>query len=198
MDMELKIYEVVEQFRVLRMYKYEIEKEHQDEVDMIAENWASLVEFAEKQDFKVNELKESFAEVTTRNVLSFKEDLKKEYERYLANGPGSADVSLDEGVILLQESIMTIEAENIKKDEHVLSEQLFNLPISKFDELIKMETQNQIYSTIYKIYETFREQRQELANLPWNKLEPAILEEVAMKFQKEVKNLGTKKLTNPD
>ena len=48
MDMELKIYEVVEQFRVLRMYKYEIEKEHQDEVDMIAENWASLVEFAEK------------------------------------------------------------------------------------------------------------------------------------------------------
>ena len=52
---------------------------------------------------------------------------------------------------------MTIEAENIKKDEHVLSEQLFNLPISKFDELIKMETQNQIYSTIYKIYETFRE-----------------------------------------
>ena len=93
---------------------------------------------------------------------------------------------------------MTIEAENIKKDEHVLSEQLFNLPISKFDELIKMETQNQIYSTIYKIYETFREQRQELANLPWNKLEPAILEEVAMKFQKEVKNLGTKKLTNPD
>ena len=48
MDMELDIYEVVEQFRVLRMYKYEIEKEHQDEVDMIAENWASLVEFAEK------------------------------------------------------------------------------------------------------------------------------------------------------
>lgn len=30
MDMELKIAEVVEQFRVLKMYKYPIEKEHQD------------------------------------------------------------------------------------------------------------------------------------------------------------------------
>ena len=39
-----------------------------------------------------------------------------------------------------------------------------------------MESQNQTYSIIYKIYETFREQRQELASLPWNKLEPAILE----------------------
>jgi len=30
------------------MYKYAIEKEHQDQVDMISENWAALVEFAEK------------------------------------------------------------------------------------------------------------------------------------------------------
>ena len=30
MDMELKIAEVIEQFRVLKMYKYEIEKEHLD------------------------------------------------------------------------------------------------------------------------------------------------------------------------
>lgn len=48
MDMELKISEVVEQFRVLKMYKYTIEKETQEQVDMIAENWALLVEFAEK------------------------------------------------------------------------------------------------------------------------------------------------------
>ena len=142
MDMELRIAEVVEQFRVLKMYKYAIEKDHQDQVDMIAENWEALVDLAERQDYKVNELKESFAEVTQRNVASFKEELKKEYERYLASGPGSAEVSLDEGVLLLQDSISAIAAQNIKKDEHVLSEQLFNLPISKFDELIKMESQN--------------------------------------------------------
>lgn len=128
----------------------------------------------------------------------FKEELKKDYEQYKASGPGSADVNLDEGVSSLQESISKIQAMNIKKDEHVLSEQLFNLPISKFDELIKMETMNQTYSLIYSIYESFRDNRQELAGLPWNKLEPAILNEVAQKFQKEVKVLGQKKLTNAD
>jgi len=71
---------------------------------MISSNWAALVEFAEKQDFKVNELKGTFANITKNHVLKFKEDLKKEYERYLAHGPGSSDVSLDKGVELLAES----------------------------------------------------------------------------------------------
>ena len=146
MDIELKISEVVEQFRVLKMYKYEIEKEHQDQVDMIAENWSNLVEFAEKQDFKVNELKSSFAEVTESNVTIFKDEIKCDYDEYLLTGPGSADVGLEEGVEKLADSIMKIQAANIRKDEHVLSEQLFDLPISKFDELIKMESLNQTYS----------------------------------------------------
>ena len=62
---------------------------------MISSNWASLVEFAEKQDFKVNELKSSFADITSKQVLKFKDDLKGVYEEYLKHGPGSADVSLD-------------------------------------------------------------------------------------------------------
>ena len=73
------------------------------------------------------------------------------------HSPHREEVALDEGVVLLQESILTIEAQNVKKDEHVLSEQLFNLPISKFDELIKMESLNQTYQMIYKIYESFRD-----------------------------------------
>lgn len=61
-----------------------------------------------------------------------------------------------------------------------------------------MENLNKTYQTIYKIYENFREQRAELASLPFTKLEPAILEDCAMKFQKEVKNLGAKKLKDPE
>ena len=49
MDMELQIAEVIEQFRVLKMYKYPIENEHQVQVDMIADAWKDLVEFAEKK-----------------------------------------------------------------------------------------------------------------------------------------------------
>ncbi len=53
-----------------------------------------------------------------------------------------------------------------------------------------METQNAIYSQIYKIFLSFSEAKSELASLPWLKLEPAILEEAALKYMKEVKQLG--------
>jgi len=80
--------------------------------------------------------------MTKSNVIAFKEEIKKEFEKYIAHGPGSNDVSLEEGVTLLADSIMNIQSSNIKKDEHVLSEQLFGIPISKFDEMIKMESLN--------------------------------------------------------
>ena len=51
---------------------------------------------------------------------------------------------------------------------------------------------------IYKIYEAFREQRNEYAALPFNKLDFYILQEAASKLQKEVKQLGQKKLTQAD
>lgn len=51
---------------------------------------------------------------------------------------------------------------------------------------------------IYKIYESFREQRNEYAALPWNKLELSILVDAATKFQREVKQLGQKKLQHAD
>jgi len=54
-------------------------------------------------------------------------------------------VTLDEGIKLLADSVSTIVDKNRQKDEHVLSEQLFNLPISKFDELINMENLNKTY-----------------------------------------------------
>lgn len=37
-------------------------------------------------------------------VLKFKQDLAIEYEKYKANGPGTSEVSLEEGVELLQAS----------------------------------------------------------------------------------------------
>ena len=50
MDMELKINETQEQFRVLKMYKYPVDKQDQDAVDCIAENWANLLESADRKD----------------------------------------------------------------------------------------------------------------------------------------------------
>lgn len=90
--------------------------------------------------------------MTKGEVLKFKNELKEEYEKYLSNGPGSEHVNLDEGVELLTLSKDANRRFNRRREEYVLAEKLFNLPISKFPELINMEEQNKIYDEIYTIY----------------------------------------------
>lgn len=64
MDMELKIAEAQEQFRVLKMYKYPVDPQDQADVDGIAQEWADLIEKAERTDHKVNEIKGAYSELT--------------------------------------------------------------------------------------------------------------------------------------
>ena len=104
MDMELKINEVLEMFRVLKIYEYEIEKEEQDNVDLISENWAALLDLAERSDFKLVQAKKQYADITKNNVEDFKKELHDRYEMYVANGPGAEHVTLEEGCRLLEDS----------------------------------------------------------------------------------------------
>jgi hypothetical protein len=48
MDMEFRIVEVQEQFRVLDMYEYDIEEEIRKEVDGLMSQWEQLLEYADK------------------------------------------------------------------------------------------------------------------------------------------------------
>ena len=107
---------------------------------------------ADRKDFDVGEFKKNFAEITKGEVLKFKNELKEEYEKYIQNGPGADHVSLEEGVGLLSDSKDANRRFNRKREDYVLAEKLFNLPISKFPELINMEESNKIYDEIYSVY----------------------------------------------
>ncbi len=63
-------------------------------------------------------------------------------------------MTLEEGVNRLEESKENNEQFNRKREEYVLAEKLFNLPISKYPELIKMEQDNMIYDEIYAIFKS--------------------------------------------
>lgn len=139
MDMEFRINEIVEQFRILKTHNYVVKSDIQQQVDVLPQTWIDLTEMADRKDFELNEFKRNFSEVTKTDVLRFKNDLKDAYEKYLHHGPGSEGVTLEEGVHRLEESKELNEQFNRKREEYVLAEKLFNLPISKYPELIKME-----------------------------------------------------------
>jgi dynein heavy chain len=121
------------------MYNYQVDPEIQIAVENLGQKWQDLLDFADKKDFDVIVLKQSYQEITKGDVKQCKKSIQEEYEKYISNGPGSDHVSLDEGLELMAASKEKIKAFNQEREKNVLAEKLFNLPISKYPELIKME-----------------------------------------------------------
>jgi len=152
-------------------------------------NWSELLEFADRKDFDVNDFKKNFAEVTKQEVETFKSKIKDEYDQYMSKGPGTPSVTLEEGAELLAASKDKVRSFNRIREENVLAEKLFNLPISKFPELIAMEEANKKYDLIYGIYKEHVNQLKEFSVLSWNKLDANQLVSSAEHFEKQVKKL---------
>jgi dynein heavy chain len=155
-------------------------------------NWQELLEFADRKDFDVNDFKKNFAEVTKQEVETFKGKIKDEYDQYMSKGPGTPSVSLEEGAELLTASKDKIRSFNRIREENVLAEKLFNLPISKFPELIAMEEANKKYDLIYGIYKEHVNQLKEFSVLSWSKLDANQLVSSAEHFERQVKKLQSK------
>jgi len=190
--MEFRILEVQEQFRVLSMYEYSIDAEVQNQVENLMIEWSELLDFADRKDFDMNEFKTNFAEVSKQEVEAFKIKIKEEYEAYLLKGPGTGSVSLEEGVELLNSSKEKVRIFNKTREELVLSEKLFNLPISKYPELIAMDEANKKYDLIYNIFKDHQSSLSDFSSMSWSKLDATILVSSAEKFEKMVKKLGNK------
>jgi dynein heavy chain len=129
-------------------------------------------------------------------VAKFKKELAIEYEKYKANGPGTSDVTLDEGLELLQTSKDLCVQFTSQKNDNLLSETLFDLEISTYPDLNDMIAKNATYDLIYDIYKDHRETVKEFSVGTFIKVETSNLMMSADKFVTMVKRLE-KKLTNP-
>lgn len=93
---------------------------------------------------------------------------------------------------LLEASKDQVNEFNREKEQKVQAEKLFDLPISKYDELIKMEEMNKKYNLIYSIYKDHQNQVKEWSLKPWNKLDIQELTKGADEFEKKVRRLPNK------
>jgi hypothetical protein len=64
----------------------------------LGKKWEDLVKEAKRKDKKLKDTKETFANVTKEDVITFKETLKELFADYKASGPGSPDTNLDDGL----------------------------------------------------------------------------------------------------
>jgi dynein heavy chain len=192
MDMEFRITDVQEQFRILKIYSFDVDPEMHKRADNLGNEWSNLIYQAKKTDFESLQMKESFAKITQGEVAKFSDKIKKAYEEYLEEGPGTESISLDKGLELLEASKEQVNEFNREREQKVRAEKLFDLPISKYDELIKMEEANKKYDLIYSIYRDHQNQVKEWSLKPWNKLDIQELTKGADEFDKKVRRLPNK------
>jgi dynein heavy chain len=130
-------------------------------------------------------------------VAKFKKELAAEYEKYKQSGPGTSDITLDQGCELLQDSKDKCVVFTNTKNDNLLSETLFDLEISTYPDLNDMIAKNAQYDLIYDVYKEHREAVKDFSVVAWSKLDINQLQASADKFVGLAKRLE-KKLKNPE
>jgi dynein heavy chain len=78
---------------------------------------------------------------------------------------------------------------NKRKDELVLAEKLFNLPISTFKELVQIEEENKKLSVLYDVYNRLKTNIKEWSSMLWTKLDSEQLRIGSEDFDRQRKKL---------
>ena len=192
MEMEFRITDVQEQFRILENYTFDVEPDLHKRANNLGNEWNNLIYQAKKTDFESIQRKETFANITDKEVKQFIEEIKKVYEKYMEEGPGSENITLEKGLELLEASKEQVNQFNKIREQKVRAQKLFDRPISKYDELIKMEEQNKRFDLIYSIYKDHQNQVRDWSQKSWSKLDIQELTKGADEFEKKVRRLPNK------
>ena len=197
MEMELQISEMVEKFRILRMYNdkgllNEVmppESTMQDAFSL-SDRWKALITKSKVVNLKLEKTKEYFSQQTKDEVVEFKAGLKSIYDKYIESGPGSKETTLDKGCELLDYYKKLVEDKSKKKDELVQKEKLFDIPISNFPELVYISEENKKLDDLYDEYKKLRQKKGDWAAMLWVKLDIVQLTTGADAFDRVRKKLG--------
>lgn len=190
MIMEFKISDVTEKFRTLKLYAQNVDADKMEEAFGLENVWRELERDAKKRDFMLKKTKEQFADVTREQVEEFKGQLKAMFAEYRAAGPGAEETTLDDGLELLAKYKEQLSDLNKRKDELVLAEKLFNLPISTFKELVQIEEENKQLGALYELYREFKQRVKDWSTMLWGKLDAETLRVGADEFDKKRKKLS--------
>ncbi|KAF4667709.1 Dynein heavy chain 10, axonemal [Perkinsus chesapeaki] len=190
MDMEIRIGEVRENYRTLLLYKCKMKPEDMNYAESLPEVWRSLKKYSRAKDEALEKSKIEFAEITKQEVVDFSDRCSKLLDEFSSGGPGTDDVSLEEGAELMKKYQNEVNQCQNRKEELVKSEMLFNLPITSYVELVIVEKHLKLLKNVYDIYMEHRKMVEEFSNMLWCKIDIALLERTSEEYDKKVRKKG--------
>ena len=175
-DMEMDISDVVERYRTLSIWGVPVEDRARDAINELPVEWESLVQLARSTDVSLDMTKKMFTKVTEKDVSAFVLGTVKLQEEFEKRGPCSGATDMEMGLEALAEFRLLLEEEGKRRDELLLAEKLFGLPITSYPELQQMERELARISTVYELYNEIQASIHQWSSGLWADLDMSTLE----------------------
>ncbi|XP_053136194.1 dynein axonemal heavy chain 10 [Hemicordylus capensis] len=189
LEVELKYLDIQERYRTLAMYNIPATDEERELVDHIKHKWDTLFSEAATVDHSLGSIKKTFTEITREQIANYSKEIEDFYHRFITEGPGSVGEDLDKGVELMVVFEKELEKHEKNRQELANAEKLFDLPITMYPDLMKIQKEMKGLRQVYDIYKLQRAAKEEWSQTLWVNLNVQVLQEGIDGFLKSLRKL---------
>ncbi|XP_019604311.2 dynein axonemal heavy chain 10 [Rhinolophus sinicus] len=187
--MELRYRDVQERYRTMAMYKLSPPDAERELVDRIESMWSSLFNEAVIMEHTLGGIKRTFTEITRSEILNYRQQIEDFANRFYREGPGSVGEDLDSGIELLATFERELMRHEKNRQELANAEKLFDLPITMYPELLKVQKEMNGLKLIYELYEGLKLAKEEWSQTLWINLNVQFLQEGIEGFLRALRKL---------
>ncbi|GMI47335.1 hypothetical protein TrCOL_g3071 [Triparma columacea] len=198
MDMELDYLDVTERYKTLERYSIKVPEEELAAALSLKDRWHKLWVDSKTKDLRLVDVKDKFREVTKDDAVNFQAECDAEMRKFRDSGPGSPNITLDEGLEIMDQYHRRLHDMNHTKHETSNAENLFNIPVTTYASLSELEIEMEKLAKIYSLYSEYKEFQEAQSTTLWGELDVDVLQEgisalekKCRKFNKEGKETAT-------
>uniref|UniRef100_A0A670KBP0 Dynein axonemal heavy chain 10 n=1 Tax=Podarcis muralis TaxID=64176 RepID=A0A670KBP0_PODMU len=188
LEVELKYLDIRERYRTLAMYNIPV-KEEQQLVEKMKLMWDTLFNDAAAVDHSLGSIKKTFTEITREQIANYSKEIDDFYHRFITEGPGSVGENLDRGLELMVVFEKELEKHEKNRQELANAEKLFDLPITMYPDLMKIQKEMKGLRQIYDIYKLQRAAKEEWSQTLWVNLNVQVLQDGIEGYLKSLRKL---------
>eukprot|EP00898_Chlorokybus_atmophyticus_P006649 jgi/Chlat1/6986/Chrsp56S00523 len=171
MQMEIEYVDLEERYRTRETYGLKAaDPAEAARAYAVRTRWAELVEEAHVVDTSLEETKVKFTAMTVSQVTDFQALVSSLKGEMSTRGP-SNPASLDEGLELMKNYQAELAAKNSIREQLVLAQKLFDLPITSYPEIFEMEQELKNLAQIYQLYTDHCSAVQSSSSMLWAELD---------------------------
>ncbi|MBN3296580.1 DYH10 protein, partial [Amia calva] len=189
LTVEMRFTDIQERYRTLRMYSVQAPQEEIELSENIKQIWSELFTESRQVDRSLGRVKKTFTQITKEQTEEYKKEVSVFAENFSIAGPGAVGDDLDKGIDVLVSYETELAGFEKKRQELANAEKLFDLPITMYPELLKVQKEMNGLRQIYDLYKAQKAAKAEWSQTLWVNLNIQLLQEGIEGFIKGLRKL---------